>query len=863
MQTTFSTYLLCLLGLLYNPRIAPAQKTERLQTYMTQSERFNELYPQEKVYLHFDNTSYYIGEHIWFKAYVTKAADHTLSDLSKTLYVELLTTKGILVERKIYPIKDGCANGDFFLPEKDLNAGYYEVRAYTRWMCNWDKECTFSRIFPIFNKPWEEGNWPLSMYNTVESGGERITYDHRKAPKYEELNMSFYPEGGSLIAGISSRMAFKVTNEEGASVPIQIGKIRTRKGGESLADIQTLHDGMGMFTFTPQEKEEYIADVIYGNKRYVFDLPDIKKSGYTLFLNNYLRKRMILAVTKSPDLPSDTLGLTISCRGKVYASQILSVTGNDPVQLSIPKDKLPRGVVQITLFDSFGQILCERMAFSNTSAEDDKLCIEMDTTELNLSPYSSSKISFRLTDIQGNPQPYTSFSVSIRDGQTDIPTLCPSTPDVHLLLSSDLKGCIENPSYYFEKEDENHLKALDLLMMIQGWRRYEWTQMAKIIPFELKYKAERGISIDGTVLHLMTKKTYKNAHISYLLKGLKFDDQITDEEGQFSFTESFYGKQRVLLQTRSKKYSKRETYILLNRNFYPFPRTLEWWETHPALYFRGTRPLLSNNIESAINPDNEEIPLDLVHTLNTDSVIIRAKQKRPRVETVILDVDFLLEQMRDEGIDAPNLGQFLERFDPYYNGVQSYFDMRSGRRTAAYFHNQKPCITVCTDSKLAKGEYDPKDPTSGIINMKNLVRYGGYNQMIGYEKIILIDLPETKEALAKLGLKEDAAGHSLMMIFLHLNAVNRREEYGVRQATVYGYNQVSDFYSPQYLTGVPLNSQTRDHRRTLIWAPNLTTDQEGKSELEFYNNSSCKEFLISTNCVTKKGLIGSSYYEKK
>lgn len=133
-----------------------SSKTEQLQHYMQQSEKFAALYPQEKVYLHFDNSSYYIGEHIWFKAYVTTAAMHQLSPLSKTLYVELLNKEGFLIERKTYPIIDGQATGDFLLKDS-CEASFYEIRAYTRWMRNWDEACVFSRILAVFNAP-EENN---------------------------------------------------------------------------------------------------------------------------------------------------------------------------------------------------------------------------------------------------------------------------------------------------------------------------------------------------------------------------------------------------------------------------------------------------------------------------------------------------------------------------------------------------------------------------------------------------------------------------------------------------------------------------------------------------------------------------------
>lgn len=111
----------------------------------------NQLFPQEKVYLHFDNTSYYLGETMWFKAYVVGTADHTLRPQSKVLYVELVAPEGYIVETKKYKLDDkGCCSGEFDLKESILS-GYYTVRAYTRYMLNWGDEAIFARTFPVYD----------------------------------------------------------------------------------------------------------------------------------------------------------------------------------------------------------------------------------------------------------------------------------------------------------------------------------------------------------------------------------------------------------------------------------------------------------------------------------------------------------------------------------------------------------------------------------------------------------------------------------------------------------------------------------------------------------------------------------------
>ena len=128
--------------------------------------RFN---PQEKVYLHFDNTGYYLGETIWFKAYVVSAPQLRPTEMSKVLYVELLTPEGRVVETKKLKIVDGQCHGEFLLTDGTLVGGFYEVRAYTRVMLNWGDDVVFSRVFPVFDTPKREGEYEMEMTERARS----------------------------------------------------------------------------------------------------------------------------------------------------------------------------------------------------------------------------------------------------------------------------------------------------------------------------------------------------------------------------------------------------------------------------------------------------------------------------------------------------------------------------------------------------------------------------------------------------------------------------------------------------------------------------------------------------------------------
>lgn len=171
---------------------------------------FGNMVPQEKVYLHLDNTSYYHGDNIWFAAYVVSAFDNRPEVLSRTLYVELLDPGGVVVERRVLPIDKGRCHGEFSLTQLPFRSGYYEVRAYTKYMLNFDSRGIFSRVIPVFDSPAVEGDYAdrrLARYDDLKYEMKRP-----RTPRERNVSMRFYPEGGHLVTGLPSRVAFEATD---------------------------------------------------------------------------------------------------------------------------------------------------------------------------------------------------------------------------------------------------------------------------------------------------------------------------------------------------------------------------------------------------------------------------------------------------------------------------------------------------------------------------------------------------------------------------------------------------------------------------------------------------------------------------
>lgn len=544
----------------------------KIKSYSQHFSNFSKEYPQEKAYLHFGNAAYYMGETIWFKAYVVTAEHNTLSPLSKTLYVELITTEGNVVEAKKMKIADGQCYGQFSLPDS-LFPGFYEVRAYTRYSLNVDKDYMFSRVFPVYNRPYKTDDYSIPKMRERPRSQRAIQF-RKEYEQKENLSLTFYPEGGNLVAGLNSKIAFKAKGKNGENVTVS-GAIYDANGAK-LTEIETSYQGMGAFDFTP-DSGKYIARVQYNNKEYSFDLPNALIRGYAMGIDNMNEDNMNILIQKNEITKSEPLGLSISSRGKLYGFEYVAVDNGNTLMLSFPKKRLPSGVTQITLFNVEGQIVSERLAFINHHSQ-----MKMDVVQNkgSYNAYERVNFDFQLNDMKNKPME-TSFSLAVRDAGTS--TFNPYSDNIltNLLLSSELKGYIENPGYYFEKDTPSRKAALDMLLLTQGWSRYVWKQMAGVMPFEVKHPIEESLVIEGKVLSWMKKKPKPNVDVIMTLISDTTSQRgtcLTDQDGKFNLAlQDFNGKSNLMLQTKEKgKLS--ENFIMLDRAFSPEMKVFDYLE---------------------------------------------------------------------------------------------------------------------------------------------------------------------------------------------------------------------------------------------------------------------------------------------
>jgi hypothetical protein len=803
---------------------------------------FTKNYPQEKVYLHFDNTAYYLGETIWFKAYTARADRNALSPFSKILYVELLNTEGYVVESKKFKLENGQCHGEFKLNTTGYG-GFYEVRAYTRYMLNFGAANYFSRIFTVYDNPKIPGQFAPVITDRLNSQG--IPKLRKEEPTKERLNMDFFPEGGSLIEDVQLKLAFKATDKNGQSSVIT-GSVYNDKD-ELVTDFNSEYQGMGTFIFTPG-LHKYYAKVSCNGRYYKYDLPQVLPKGYTMTVENSDSDNIALYIQKNTQTENVPLGLTVTCRGVLYVSQQVNMNAENAVAYKISKKLLPSGVSQFTLYNTAGDIVSERLAFVNHQSQ---MKINVTQNKSVYNPYERVSLDFQLKNNHDQPVE-TTFSVAVRDESNSPYNPFSNNILTDLLLSSELKGYIENPGFYFQSNDNAHRQALDLLMLTQGWTRYSWKQMVGQTPFNIKHPIEKQLYIDGNIASIVLKKKIKNVDVSMILLGDSTSQQgkcKTDSVGNFNFGLLDYkGVGKLILQSKVKD-KRKDTRIMLNSQFMPNPLPYPLAELNGNQHYKtvkDTANLGADSLDRYMPKNQKNLSMsEREHLLK--EVTVKEKQIPMKV-SLKYDVTKEMDKMEDTGDWQPtDIYGFLQKT----NDFVVVTPQPDGTQTATY--KGKAIRFVRRDSKTFATEMSDDSYSSGSDNSTGASNRGFRGRLPLVDEIETISIVEDFGTISRLlnGIV-DVSNVAVAVITLKKNYQTMPG--GVRSTTFNGYSYNKEFFSPQY--GRYRMPKDIDVRRTIYWNPDVKTDSEGHAKVSFYNNGTSKNLNISAETVTENGVIG-------
>ena len=482
------------------PAVQGELADDSLRTLASQVVSYARNTPQEIVSVHMDNNCYFLGDTIWYKAYVLRDGKMTPSDISCVLYAELFNQDGYLVERQSLRLRNGMGSGSFCLPDTAY-AGYYELRAYTRWQLNWgehehprqkgtnawflrkemarefyrDYDKLYSRVFPVYDKPKEAGDYSQVM--TLRP----LRRYYKLRQEEPDAEVTVYPEGGNWVNGVEQRLAFEAVSEKGEH---RDGRLVVKDSkGQVVAEAQTEHRGRGALLITALPGEKYRAEFLWGKGRVAkVDLPKREDVGVSVRPHEG-RQALEVGIARAGlrDVP---LGMTVMQNGSVrYQCTI------EAGSVSVPKTCLDAGVAQVTVFDRGGKVWADRLLFCCQDKVMTGKAIVSGMPAV-LKAYDKATLKVK-APMQGT------VSVAVRDKGRSGETFDNGNLLTEALLCSQIKGFVESPGYYFEADDSLHRRHLDLLLMVQGWRRHAWQEMTR--PFLVKEPFEMAPILRGDV----------------------------------------------------------------------------------------------------------------------------------------------------------------------------------------------------------------------------------------------------------------------------------------------------------------------------------------------------------------------------
>lgn len=820
-------------------------------------ESFGNMLPQEKVYLHLDNTSYYQDDLICFQSYIVNAATNVPADLSKTLYVELLNPGGDVVSKLVLPIENGRSKGSFKLDHLPFYSGFYEVRAYTKYMLNWGNDLIYSRVIPIFDQPTVQGSY--TEKKLMKNARKIYPHNRKIEKKAKSVNLKFYPEGGYLVEGLTSQVAFEATDAFGN--PIDLNGCIKDINGKELVNFTSEHEGRGTFLYLANSKQKK-AVVEYENKTYEFDLPEVQNTGFVLHVDNLSDSDSILIeVQKNFRTPSSVLGLSVLSQGRSINSFVVPVEDNQPLKFKVGKDSLSDGVSQIVLFNTNGDIIADRLIFNN---KQEALAIDVAQSKSVYTPYESIQLKVALKDQFGKPT-RAPISISVRDGNDEVMSRNSILTD--LLLMSDVKGYVRNPFYYFDSIDNSKLRALDQLLMVQGWRRYSWDKWTQTNPEDIKYMPEQGVEVHGKVVSYIKGKPKANVQVSALLCQVGYEDSIpnssiydtfmSDSLGQFSFVTDVDGKRNMILSVMEKG-KKKDHRIVLDRIM----------DLEPQKY-----ALTEMQVMIAENKNNRSVQLEYL----ADSVLVDesydAFMERYEDSLRKKGIDEKIHRLKEVDVKANKRDKAQEIYEARASSIK-YYDIQAEiddlRDKEIYFLNDIHDLLASIDPNFIAYR-EASDPTIMFSEAKKKLLYKSMEPMfvINYEyyqnldelyKDILwtnvfavksIYISKDQRVINRYIEKKGFASTIIPTCAIFVETFPEGEipvkgGKGVRKTWLEGYSQVKEFYQPDY-TVLP---KEEDYRRTLYWNPELVPDENGVAVVSFFNNSSCKQLKITAETIS-------------
>lgn len=865
-------------------------------------------YDKEKVYIHTNHVFFSPGATVFFKLYLVKGVDNKPSRISNIVYAEIIGPSGALLEKQTYQVENGYCEGSYSLGAQAAG-GIYKIKAYTSWMQNEKDSTLFTRTFTVqsiiaprvlmkldFDKkgygPGDEviadysmrslDDAPIRNYSgeftvsldgeaqkngsfTTDAGGKArvsftlpqnlhttdgllnitVNYDShtesiaRSIPiTLNKIDLQFLPEGGSLVTGLKTNIAFKAINEFGKPVDVK-GVIRDNND-QIVASFDSYKFGMGVFPFIPQSGRIYTATITSpANINEQYTLPAVAPDGVVMNISK-TEGTVRISCSATSETAVHLVGRT---KGVSYYSQDLRLKKgtND---ITVREDIFPAGIAQFTLYTSEKRPLAERLVFLNSDRE---LHVTLSTNKQLYLPREKVHMTITTRDEHGQPVP-SNFSLTVVDDK--LWTLADDRQDnilSWLLMSSELRGPIEEPPFYFKKDEPKAPSALDLVMLTNGYRYFDFIDDV-IRNRELKFSPDEGNVVSGVVTNDRDQPLQATTFLIDNTTNGKAWKLQTGTDGLFYFPNLMTGGEYMLIARPAHgpdPVKIRLQQMGIGHNPYrgaaikqlriddQFGVTLKPAEKAPGDKARSVSPASpqSKQVNLAVNLNNRSAALNEVVVVGYGIAL-----KRDVTASVTTINGAELRAIPPGGVLQALQGKVAGLYiTPTANPGETPLIHLRGAKTVTM--NDEPLIVV---DGIPQEKYDLRNINVNDIESITVLKDAGAIALYGARAANGVILIQSK-ALRNEKLRFDVTRHSPYTSQLFkLNGP--------------AYAVARHFYAPQYSSTV--TDERNDYRETIYWNPVVQTDRDGRATVEFYNSDATTTFRAIAEGVGNNGNPG-------
>lgn len=727
-------------------------------------------YQSEKIFVHTDKDSYAAGDTIWLKVYVFEATSHHLSQKSQVVYLLLQNKLNKIIKEAKVVVQNGHANSQLILP-KNLVAGQYELTAYTHLMRNYSEKAFYTKN--------------IKIVSTIPAPASLLSAKSQAKPE-----VIFYPEGGQLVDGISSKVAVKFNNFPSLPKTFE-GKIEDSTGKlvtTFYPDLQKI----GTFILKPAFGMKYYAVFTHAGKVYKEMLPEPQTVGYVLATDNVVFSDGVLVNVYTNNNEPARFNIVARQRGEVILKLPFETTSSN-FKFVLKNDLVPNaGVVEIAVEDLEGKVVCKRLVYFLTNA---KNSLSVKNYKPNLLPKGKVNFDLMVLDDNQNPIPNLDLSISV----VDVTPPAVFSPKVEIMQNSlvfdaDFESEIQKLDSLFEFQPTVSKFYLDNLMMTQDWKKE-----AKATNFV----AENNLSMKASVSQNQVLKKNEKLKLYFWDKiGMKYQETMTDSSGYFEIRDHWTDTVKVLAANEMGEFLE----LKFDDIYSP---KVETTVAKPGVPMKPLAPA-NSPIKPIAQKPNTALP---AKSMALKEVVITGQKNKDfkndfRRRSYNWEPDFATSISVDSSSGISNLVDLIEKNIPELSG-----------------------------KLINKNEnWVMLDGTRVPLEFLNLIKPSD---------IVWLDFIQKKEKTVKLGQESGTIVNLLTSKGNDLFSVYKSNKY----QTFMGYTYARNIYAPKYTKAVA----KPDRRKTLYWNPLQKTDMYGKTSISFNNSDLSKKYLITVYGTDGKG----------